>query len=746
MNAENSPSAPSGNNGHFLEGFIPKIDINPQAATEYLTDAWQRSVLFTDVLRQRGNQYEEMISRKIATVLSFQHEIVLSGQSLARPINFSLAKILPAAHQTIDPTKRPLVVIDPRAGQGPGIGGFNTLSEIGDALDQHHPVYFIGFASEPTDSQTFLDVVEGHVSFLDYIVQQHPDAPKPFAFGNCQAGYQTLMVAALKPEAFGPIIVAGSPISFWQGVRGKNPMRYAGGLLGGSWMTQFISDLSGGKFDGSWLILNFDVLNPANWLWDKQYKLYANVDSEAQRYLGFERWWGDFIKFNGGEIQWLVDELFIGNKLTKNALHANDGRTINLRNIRSPIVVLTSEGDNISPPQQTLGWILDLYKDVNDLQIHGQTVVYCVNPKVGHLAIFVSPKIGAKEDEEFVRLINEIDLLPPGLYELIIEEATPAAEGACRWHSKFELRTFDDLRAYGRNSTADDRAFEAVRRVSELNHAAYNTFISPWIKACVTPMTAQAMFDYNPLRLSYSWFADSNPWMSGVQQLADWARRQRLPAQDDNTFLALQNQLSGQISQALDQVRKVRDKGSENLFFSLYSAPWLQAALGMDSHADARPAVTGLTPEEHERLVARIAELEASIDQGGYAHALIRAVLYVLLAERSFEDSVLVALNKVRNHIEIPANETFRTLVRDQYYLLLLKRQSAIPPLASMVKAPAQRKMLLEKLRQIVAADTVLTPEQQNRLAEVNTLLALPVTSRSNKEQSASLPAAKAAH
>jgi len=45
------------------------------------------------------------------------------------------------------------------------------------------------------------------------------------------------MLAALRPELFGPIIVAGSPMSYWAGVHGANPMRYTGGLLGGTWLT-----------------------------------------------------------------------------------------------------------------------------------------------------------------------------------------------------------------------------------------------------------------------------------------------------------------------------------------------------------------------------------------------------------------------------------------------------------------------------------------------------------------------------
>ena len=283
--------------------------------------------------------------------------------------------------------------------------------------------------------QQFLDVVEGQVKFFERVVELHPDAPRPFAIGNCQAGYQTLMVAILRPDLFGPCLVAGSPMSYWQGVHGKNPMRYSGGLLGGSWLTAMASDLGKGKIDGTALILNFDMLNPANWLWGKQYEVYTHVDTDAERYLQFEKWWGDFIQLNGDELQFLVDNLFIGDKLTRNQLKSHDGTIFDLRRITSPIIVFTSMEDNISPPPQTLGWILDLYRDVDDIQATGRTIVYCVDQKVGHLAIFVSAKVGAKEDEEFVQLMDVIDCLPPGLHEMVISPR-PAERARGRLHHR----------------------------------------------------------------------------------------------------------------------------------------------------------------------------------------------------------------------------------------------------------------------------------------------------------------------
>ena len=309
----------------------------------------------------------------------------------------------------------------------------------------------------PAPGQQFLDVVEGQVKFFERVVELHPDAPRPFAIGNCQAGYQTLMVAILRPDLFGPCLVAGSPMSYWQGVHGKNPMRYAGGLLGGSWLTAMSSDLGKGKIDGTGLILNFDILNPANWLWGKQYEVYTHVDTDAERYLQFEKWWGDFIQLNGDELQFLVDNLFIGDKLTRNQLTSSDGTVFDLRSITSPIIVFTSMKDNISPPPQTLGWILDLYRDVDDIRATGQNDRLLRTARKSDISPSSSPaKVGAKEDEEFVQLMDVIDCLPPGLYEMVISPRpadVPAAGFVTgNWIARFEARSFDDVRTLGRNS------------------------------------------------------------------------------------------------------------------------------------------------------------------------------------------------------------------------------------------------------------------------------------------------------
>jgi pimeloyl-ACP methyl ester carboxylesterase len=369
----------------------------PADAMGYLADARQRAILFLDVMRQRSEQSAAHNAEAVPHVLDFRAELVCDGRRLRRPVNYLLVRILPPEGVTLDPHKRPFVVVDPRAGHGPGIGGFKADSEIGVAMRAGHPCYFVGFLPDPVPGQTIEDVARAEAEFLEHVIALHPEADgKPCVIGNCQAGWAVMMLAALRPELFGPIIVAGSPLSYWAGVRGQYPMRYSGGLLGGSWLTALAGDLGAGVFDGAWLVSNFENQNPANTLWSKQYNLYSKIDTEARRYLDFEIWWGGHVLLNAEEMQWIVDNLFVGNRLATAEIVTRDGTRLDFRSIKSPIICLCSHGDDITPPPQALGWILDLYGSVDDIRANGQTIVYCIHDKIGHLGIFVSASVARK--------------------------------------------------------------------------------------------------------------------------------------------------------------------------------------------------------------------------------------------------------------------------------------------------------------------------------------------------------------
>jgi hypothetical protein len=523
---------------------------------DYCVDAWQRMILLWDVLRERGNNYVEHNAREAPHVLSFAAQLVLDGRTFPRPVNYGLARIVPPEETAIDPSKRPFIVFDPRAGHGPGIGGMKHDSEIGVALKAGHPCYFVGFLPDPMPGQTVEDVCEAEARFVDEVVKRHPNTEgKPCLIGNCQAGWQ-IMRSAIHPERVGPIMLAGSPLSYWAGVHGKNPMRYLGGLLGGTWLTSLAGDLGNGIFDGANLVANFESLHPDNTYWKKIYNVYSNIDTEPPRFLEFEKWWGSPVLLTAGEMQSIADQLFVGNKLSCGELHTSNGLRVDLRNIKSPIIVFCSWGDDITPPQQALHWILDLYDHESEIVKAGQTIVYCLHQSIGHLGIFVSGKVATKEHGEFAQSMDMIDLMPPGLYEAVITGMDESVENPELVQGSYlfslETRTLDDIRRLGGNTAEDDRAFAAVARVSEINQGLYSTLMQPAVRAAVTETSAELMRRNHPNRLRFAMFADENPFMRPVADLAEAVRRDRRPVRPDNPFLAFERMLSDNIISGLE--------------------------------------------------------------------------------------------------------------------------------------------------------------------------------------------------
>lgn len=719
-------------NDQSTSGEAAKIFGLAAPAVEYMTDAAQRTVLFWDVMRQRGNAYREHISETAPHVLDYDFELIADGRQLDRPVNYALVRIIPPEGIEIDAHRRPFVVVDPRAGHGPGIGGFKADSEIGVALKAGHACYFIGFLPDPMPGQTIEDIGRAEAIFLEKIIALHPDADgKPCVIGNCQAGWAVMMLAAIRPELFGPIIIAGSPLSYWAGVRGKNPMRYSGGLLGGSWLTALAGDLGHGKFDGALLVQNFENQNPANTLWKKQYNLYSKIDTEAPRYLDFERWWGGHVNLNAEEIQFIVDELFIGNKLSAGQIQTSDGTTIDLRSIRSPIVVFCSMGDNITPPQQALGWILDLYEDVDQIRSYGQTIVYTIHETVGHLGIFVSSGIARKEHGEFSSNIDLIDTLPPGLYEAVFEQRTADTKRpdlvTGEWVMRCEARTLEDIRALGGNDAADERRFAAAARVSETNLALYRTFLQPVVRTFVNSQWAEWMHQLRPLRLQYSLFSDANPFMASVAAMAEQVRANRKTVAADNPFTAIQENISGQIVSALDAWRDMSETIAERTFLSVYGSPTLQAAAGVDPESSKALRRAAKNPLHRQLLQARIAELRSKISVGGLREGLLRAVLYIGMARGSVDERVFELIRRVRvapsDAPRLTLSE-FKTLVREQYFMLLIDEENALAAIPSLLPPEIEeRRKALAVLHQVVTVRGELTGKPLERLERVARLL-----------------------
>jgi pimeloyl-ACP methyl ester carboxylesterase len=698
-------------------------------AWAYGLDAFQRSILFLDVLRQRGERYEQHTAKKAPHVLKFDFELVMDGRELPRPVNYALIRILPPAGVKIDERKRPFVVVDPRAGHGPGIGGFKSQSEIGVALNAGHPCYFIGFLPEPEPGQTISDIAYAEAAFLERVIALHPKADgKPAVIGNCQAGWAVMMVAALRPELFGPIIVAGSPLSYWAGTRGQHPMRYTGGMLGGSWLTALMGDLGNGKFDGAWLVSNFENLNPANTYWTKQYNLYSKVDTEAPRYLEFEDWWGGHVLLNAEEIQSIVDELFVGNKLATAEITTKEGAALDFRNIRAPIVVFCSKADNITPPPQALDWILELYRDVDDIRAHGQTIVYAVHESAGHLGIFVAGSVAKKEHAEFTSNIDLIEVLPPGLYEAVM---TPKQTGdkaedliGGDYLVRFEARTLDDIRALGGNSEEDERRFATVARLSEINLGLYRTFMQPWIRLFANEGGATLMRKLHPLRLQFELFSSANPFMGYLASMAEVVRQNRQSVSKENVFAQAEASASRWIESSLNNYRDLRDELTEAAFLNTYGSPILQAMVGLKASDGAPRRRPGLDATYKAFVAQRAEELKRNIEEGGPREAAIRAALYIRLPEGVADERGFRLLQRLREEAGSGLTlAAFEKVVRDQFFSLLLDERRAVEAIPAMLsRDPELASRMTGALGRLIEVVGVESPAGKARLREMEKL------------------------
>ncbi|WP_292529218.1 DUF3141 domain-containing protein, partial [Methylocystis sp.] len=194
----------------------------------YQYDVIERGILFWDTLRQRADNFLEHERLGLPALLNFKWELLLDARAFEKPANYALLRITEAqgcrASDCVNEEKAPVIIVDPRAGHGPGIGGFKRESEVGMALLEGHPVYFVIFFPEPCDGQTLADVLHALRRFVEQIARRHP-GKRPVLYGNCQAGWAIALLAADCQGLVGPAVLNGSPLSYWAGESGVNPAR-----------------------------------------------------------------------------------------------------------------------------------------------------------------------------------------------------------------------------------------------------------------------------------------------------------------------------------------------------------------------------------------------------------------------------------------------------------------------------------------------------------------------------------------
>ncbi len=691
-------------------------------AMAYGIDTFQRSVLFWDTLRERGNNYLTHNKAGKPSVLAFDQEVIADGRDLERPVNYTLVAVTAPGGKPPSPKKRPIIVIDPRAGHGPGIGGFKSESEIGFALKNGHPVYFITFFPDPVRGQTITDIQQAEVQFIQQVTERHPDLQDPVVIGNCQAGWALALIGADRPDITGPMVLVGSPLSYWAGAENKNPMRYRGGLSGGTWTVSFLSDLGNGKFDGANLVSGFEDLNPANTFWKKYYQLYSGIDNSRDRFLDFERWWNGYFYMTGEEIHFIVKNLFVDNSLETGNLVMENGRKIDLKKMEDPIVILASQGDNITPPQQALNWIAKAYGSVEEIKRNGQVIVYRVHEDIGHLGIFVSGRVARKEHRKIIETIDLTELLSPGLYELVLEEKqTPA--GIQDYNVRFEERTVDEILSLD-DGQADEAAFQAVATLSDINDVAYQLLFQPTVRAMSSERSARLFRLMHPLRMSRYMVSDSNPLLGPIKAVAPLVKESRKPVGDDNPFKFIEACAADVTAGTLDLYRDLRDSASELTFRLIYNHPMMRPFF------KARPAPQNPAGDADSKPIRPASENNrpqfAAMTAGGFANAVIRMMVLIAGADRVFHQAELDAYLKV-----LKTNRRLRWINPDRLREMILKQSGlidmdtdrAIQTLSHLLPDDKDRKDAIRIAEKITGADHSISHEEKLRLQKIKSSL-----------------------
>jgi pimeloyl-ACP methyl ester carboxylesterase/tellurite resistance protein len=693
-----------------------------ELASSYLTDSFQRGVLTLDILRARGNNDIAHEADGTPPVLIYKYETVVDGATLKRPVNYMLLRILPPEGVEIFDWKRPYMIIDPRAGHGAGIGGFKQDSQVGVALRDGHPVYFVAFRPHPEPGQTLADVMRAEVEFIREIGRRHPDAPKPIVVGNCQGGWAAMLLAAANSDITGPLVINGAPLAYWSGKVGENPMRYNGGLLGGLMPALLCSDLGHGQFDGAHLVSNFEALNPSRNHWGKYFDLYSDVEGGRERFLEFERWWGGFHFMNEAEIRWIVEQLFIGNRLARGEARLEHGRHLDLKKIRSPIIVFASHGDNITPPQQALNWIVDTYADENEIKIRGQRIIYMVHDKVGHLGIFVSSSIANKEHTEVASTMKTIEALAPGLYEMTIVDQH--GEGVhARFTVSFTERKLDDIRALDDGQREEEQAFAAVDRLSQLGAEAYDLMLRPMVQASITPEIAEALRTAHPARAQRLALSDRNPWIGWVEPAAKAVSNARTAVPASHPLRQLEQLWSEGIEQSLDLMRDMRDACYETMFYGIYSSP-LMKLVGRSYNFQRTlkdPTELRFLPEVQAQLL--------NVARGGFVEAVIRMLIVLAQARGSVRRSRLERSAQVLTMHQPFASlgsERRAALIHEQTVIVEFEQDKAVQTLPLLLPTEHERREAIDVVEFIAGSLEEMEPHTVQALQRFRRTLGLP--------------------
>jgi hypothetical protein len=428
---------------------------------------------------------------------------------------------------------------------------------------------------------------------------------------------------------------------------------------------------------------------------------------------------------NREEIEWITRNLFVGNKLWKGETQGVDGKSFDLREIKAPIVLFASMGDNITPPQQAFNWVADVYGSTAEIKSRGQVIVGLLHQDIGHLGIFVSGKVAKKEHAQIVSVLKTIELLPPGVYGMALTEHK-GARGVVEYEVEFREHQLEEIiERLNRFGRADEQPFQAVAAVSDFNQRAYELFAQPIVQAMSNEASAQALRELHPLRMQNWAFSSLNPWLAWLAPAAEAARGHRQAVDDDHPLRKAEKLGAELMSASLDYYRGLRDAATEAGFFGVYANMF-----ALYNDVEDKPA-EHVAPEVDGRALPEVEAALATLHEGGYTEALARVAFLLTRSDEPLPLSRLELRQELQADYadylpDLPLHE-WRRVRGTQEVIVRHEPEQAVASLPTLLAEPNARARLLGLLDKLMADRRVLgrapTAAQKAMLARIRSVL-----------------------
>lgn len=224
-------------------------------------------------------------------------------------------------------------------------------SVIKSFTNQGYDVYLLDFGSPGIEDKNI-----GLNEYILYIhkavkrIVHHSGSHRISLFGYCLGGTFAAIYTSLYPTHIKNLILFAAPIDFetlpflnsWK----KEWLHEKKHLLQSLKNEYGIIPASFVKHGMKWLISPFSITPKLAVLSD-----LSNEDS-VNRWISFNQWLNDHIPMSGKVFQEFMNDLVTENKLVKNKLIIH-GKRVSLKNIRCPMLVITTENDTLVPKEMT---------------------------------------------------------------------------------------------------------------------------------------------------------------------------------------------------------------------------------------------------------------------------------------------------------------------------------------------------------------------------------------------------------